>query len=39
MIEIASDIAKAEIAQMPPELFGGRIIVIHSVADVDKAVN
>ena len=39
MIEIGSDIAKAEIAQMPPELFGGRIIVIHSKDDVDKAVN
>jgi ribonuclease D len=24
---------------MPSELFGGRIIVIHSVADVEKAVN
>lgn len=39
MIEIGSDIAKAEIAQMPPELFSGRIIVIHSKADVDKAVS
>ena len=39
MIEIGSDIAKAEIAQMPPELFGGRTIVIHSKADVDKAVS
>lgn len=39
MIEIKSNIAKADIAQMPPELFGGRIIVIHSVSDVEKAVN
>jgi ribonuclease D len=39
MIDIPSNIAKADIAQMPSELFGGRIIVIHSVADVEKAVN
>lgn len=39
MIDIPSNIAKADIAQMPSELFGGRIIVIHSVSDVDKAVN
>lgn len=39
MIDIPSNIAKADIAQMPSELFGGRIIVIHSVGDVDKAVN
>ena len=39
MIDIPSNIAKAEIAQLPVELFGGRIIVIHSVADVEKAVN
>ena len=39
MIDIKSNIAKADIAQMPPELFGGRIIVVHSAADVDKAVN
>ena len=39
MIEIKSNIAKADIAQMAPELFGGRIIVIHSVSDVEKAVN
>jgi len=38
MIDIKSNIAKADIAQMPPELFGGRIIVIHSAADVEKAV-
>ena len=39
MIDIKSNIAKADIAQMPPELFGGRIIVVHSAADVDKAVS
>ena len=39
MIDIKSNIAKADIAQMPSELFGGRIIVIHSVSDVEKAVN
>ena len=39
MIDIPSNIAKADIAQMPTELFDGRIIVIHSVADVEKAVN
>ena len=39
MIDIPSNIAKADIAQMPNELFGGRTIVIHSVADVEKAVN
>ena len=39
MIDIKSNIAKADIAQMPSELFGGRIIVVHSLADVDKAVN
>ena len=38
MIDIPSNIAKADIAQMPVELFTGRIIVIHSVADVEKAV-
>ena len=39
MIDIKSNIAKADIAQMESELFGGRIIVIHSAADVAKAVN
>ena len=39
MIDIKSNIAKADIAQMPSELFGGRIIVVHSVDDVEKAVN
>ena len=39
MIEIQSDIAKADVAQMPAALFQGRIIVIHSKADVDKAVS
>ena len=39
MVDIKSDIAKADIAQMPSELFGGRIIVVHSVGDVEKAVN
>ena len=39
MIDIKSNIAKADIAQMPSELFDGRIIVIHSVNDVEKAVN
>lgn len=39
MIEIQSDIAKADVAQMPAVLFQGRIIVIHSTADVEKAVN
>ena len=39
MIEIPNNIAKADIAQLPTELFGGRIIVIHSVADVEKAVS
>ena len=39
MIDIPSNIAKADIAQMPSELFEGRIIVIHSVGDVEKAVN
>ena len=39
MIDIKSNIAKADIAQMPSELFGGRIIVVHSLDDVEKAVN
>ena len=39
MIDIKSNIAKADIAQMPNELFEGRIIVIHALADVEKAVN
>ena len=39
MVDIKSDIAKADIAQMPSEHFSGRIIVIHSVNDVEKAVN
>lgn len=39
MIKIASNISKAEIAKLPAELFGGRIIVIHSMADVKKAVS
>ena len=38
MIEIASNIAKADIVQMPADLFTGRIIVIHSASDVEKAV-
>ena len=39
MIDIKSNIAKADIAQMPNELCEGRIIVRHAVADVEKAVN
>ena len=39
MIEFPSNISKAEIAQLPVELFEGRIIVVHSAADVEKAVN
>jgi ribonuclease D len=39
MIEIQSDIAKADVAQMPAALFQGRIIVIHAEADVKKAVD
>lgn len=39
MIEIHDNITKAEIAELPVDLFGGRIIVIHSKADVEKAVN
>ena len=39
MIDIKSNIAKADIAQMPNELFEGRIIVIHALVDVEKAVN
>ena len=39
MIDISSNIAKAEIASLPVELFSGRIIVVHSAADVDKAVS
>jgi ribonuclease D len=39
MIEIQSDIAKADVAQMPDALFQGRIIVIHAEADVKKAVD
>lgn len=39
MIDIPSNITKADIAKLPVELFEGRIIVIHSVADVEKAVN
>ena len=39
MIDIKINIAKADIAQMRSELFGGRIIVVHSAADVDKAVS
>ena len=39
MIEIAGNISKAEISQLPPVLFEGRVIVIHSLSDVEKAVN
>ena len=39
MIEIQSDIAKADVAQMHAALFQGRIIVIHAEADVKKAVD
>jgi ribonuclease D len=39
MIDIPSNISKADIAQMSNELFKGRIIVIHSVNDVEKAAN
>lgn len=39
MIEIRSNISKTEIAQLPNVLFSGRIIVIHSLADVEKAVS
>lgn len=39
MIEIPSNISKAEIAQLPIDLFDGRIVVIHTVADVEKAVS
>lgn len=39
MIKVPSDIAKADIAAMPVDLFTGRTIVIHSLADVEKAVN
>lgn len=39
MTDIPSNIAKADIAQLPVELFDGRIIVIHSAADVEKAVS
>lgn len=38
MIKIRSNIIKADIAQMPIELFIGRTIVIHSTSDVEKAV-
>lgn len=39
MIEIPNNIAKADIAKLPPVLFSGRIIVIHTIADVEKAVS
>lgn len=39
MIEIASNISKADIAGLPTDLFSGRIIVIHSVSEVEKAVD
>lgn len=39
MTDIPSNISKAAIAPLPTELFGGRIIVVHSVADVEKAVS
>lgn len=39
MIEIQSDITKAEISQMKPVLFDGRIIVVHSTAEMRKAVS
>lgn len=39
MIEIPSNITKADIAKLPTELFNGRIIVIHSISEVEKAVN
>ena len=39
MIEIPNNITKAEIAKLPPVLFNGRIIVIHNIADVEKAVS
>ena len=36
MIDIKNNITKADIAPLPT---GGRIIVVHSTADVEKAVN
>ncbi|MBR5846538.1 MAG: 3'-5' exonuclease domain-containing protein 2 [Bacteroidaceae bacterium] len=39
MIDIKNNITKADIAPLPTVLFGGRIIVVHSTADVEKAVN
>lgn len=39
MIEIQSDITKAEISEMEPILFDGRIIVVHSIAEMHKAVS
>ena len=39
MIEIQSDIAKADVAQMPAALFQGRIIVIQSTTEAEKAVS
>ena len=39
MVEIPNNIVKSDIAQLPTELFGGRIIVIHSLVDVEKAVS
>lgn len=39
MLEIPCNISKADIAAMPIEVFDGRVIVVHSVADVEKALS
>ena len=38
MIQIKNKITKAEIAQMPKVQFSGRIFVIFTEADAEKAV-
>ncbi|MBO7467945.1 MAG: 3'-5' exonuclease domain-containing protein 2 [Bacteroidaceae bacterium] len=39
MIEINKNIDKAEIAELEPVLFGGRIITVLSASEAEKAVN
>ena len=39
MVEVCSNITKAEISQMEPILFDGRIILVHSVGEMQKAVS
>ena len=39
MIRIKNTVNKTEIAELPKELFDGRVYVIYTEADADKAVD